>query len=323
MQESFFYTTTLEEKKRFTPDILQLNFAHLSPYKHCNILPFYSDKRILLWFTPQTTTQNMIVIPEAYLLYRACRKNQGDGLFIIEGSIDKLLVIKKGELEVAYCGYNLKEQQESLRDEYGMSDIYLITNHRADTMLQESLDTYPLWQYFYWYQAKESFKDQTLTYLNRLTLPIAALIATIIVSEYIRDSYIQNHYQKLETKYLELKKQNDPYRKTLKEFKNNAAFNNKFYHHILRYPNSIDVMAQLFNVVAFDTNNTIKHFKLSGEKVTLNIETNDAIKILDSTLQSAIFREFKIKSSRKIRKSTKEYVSYEGILKPLKDYNGE
>ena len=324
MQKSFFYTTTIEENKRFSADVLRLNFSHISPYKTFDILPLYDNNRVLLWFIPKNLTLNTaIIIPEAYLLYLECKKTDLNGIFIVQDAMDKLLVIKEGRLEAAYCGYNLQAQKEALLDEYSLENIYLLSSSKAKTLIQEAFDNYPLWQYYHWYHSNTSPKEQIIEYLNKATLPIAILIALFITSEYAKDRYIQNHYQTLQDEYVALKKQNDPYRKELKAFKKSITFNNLFYDETLRYPNSIDVMDTLFTIVSHDLNNTIKNFKLSGEKLNLTVETNDVIGILNDVLKSGYVTEFKVKSSRKIRRKNKEYVAYEGKLKTLKDRDGE
>jgi len=323
MQESFFYTTPLQEQKRFERDILYLNFAHLSPYKDFELLPFYEGNRLLLWITPSQIDSKPFVIPEAYLLYQTLQKEYGDGIFMIEDSIDKVLVIKTNRLEAAYCGYHLQEQKEVLLDEYGVENIYLISQVKAKNMLEQALTSYPIWQYYHWYHAQESIKDKALEYLNRATLPIAVVIALFIASEYAKDRYIASSYEKLQEEYKSIKKQNDPYRNERKALKESIAFNNSFYHDVLIYPNSMDVMEHLFGIVAHENNSTIKNLKLSGSKMTLNIETLEPISILNAVLKSGYFATFKIQSTRKIRKSEKEYVSYEGTLKRLKDSDGE
>lgn len=320
MQESFFYTATIEAKQRFAPEILHLNFAHLSPYKEFEILPFYEGNRVLLWFMPQSPT-TPIIIPEAYLLSLYCKEQSENALFIIEDTLDKLLVIKNGRLEAAYCGYRLQEQKESLLDEYGVEDIYLLSAAKAKELQESYLNSYR--QHYHWYYSKVSFKEKAIEYLDKATIPISIIIALFIAIEFGRDYYIQKHYEALEQEYLMLKKQNDPYREELKALKESISFNNSFYDDVLLYPNSLKVLNSMTEIISHDLNNTIKGLKLTGAKLELSLETNDPITILEETLKSRYFIEFKIKSSRKVRKTNKEYVVYEGILKKLKDVNGE
>ncbi|MBN2825429.1 MAG: hypothetical protein JXQ76_08905 [Campylobacterales bacterium] len=317
--ESFFYTTAVEEKKRFDRDILHLNFAHISPYKDFEILPYYEQKRLLLWFYPKSIEQKNVIIPQSYLLYLYAKEQDNHAIFIVEDTIDTLIVIKNGALEATYCGQGLKEQQEALLDEYGLEKLYTLNAAKARTIEYEQLQSYPIWQYYHWYQNDQSPKEMLVAYLERAVVPIAIIIAVFISSEYAKDQYIASYYENLQEEYKVIKKQNDPYRKNLKAFREEAAFSTSFYNDVLIYPSSIDVMEKLFGIVAQDGNNTIKNFKLSGSKITLNIETFNPITILNAVLKSGYFETFKVQSTRKIPKSEKEYVIYEGNLKQLKD----
>jgi len=321
--DSFFYTTTIEEKKRFERDILHLNFAHISPYKEFEILPYYDEAQLLLWFYPRSKAYKNFLIPQAYLLYLYAKAQDSNAIFIVEDELDTLLVIKNGALEATYCGQRLKEQKEVLLDEYGLENLYSLNAKKAKEIEEAQLQNYPIWQYYHWYQSESSLKESALGYLEKAVVPLAIIIAIFIASEFSKDSYINNYYENLQEEYKAVKKQNDPYRKELKALKKDVAFSNNFYNDVLIYPSSIDIMESLFGIVSQDSNNTIKHFKLSGSKLTLNVETFDPITILNAVLSSGNFESFKVQSSRKIRKSDKEYVSYQGVLKRLKDMHGE
>jgi len=322
-KQSFFYTTTVEEKKRFERDILHLNFAHISPYKEFEILPYYNGAQLLLWFYPTSKAYKNFLIPQAYLLYLYAKEQDNNAIFIIEDELDTLLVIKDGALKATYCGQGLKEQKEVLLDEYGLENLYSLNASKAKEIETTQLQNYPLWQYYHWYHSKHSLKESALGYLEKAVVPLAIVIALFIASEYAKDRYIASYYENLQEEYKAIKKQNDPYRKELKALKKDIEFTNRFYNDILIYPNSIEIMESLLAIIAQDGNNTIKHFKLSGSKLTLNIETFDPITILNAVLKSDNFKSFKIQSSRKIGKNDKEYVSYQGVLKRLKDEDGE
>ena len=321
--ESFFYATAIEEGKRFEKEILHLNFAHISPYKSFDILPFYEKGRVLLWFYPASFEPNVFVIPQTYLLYLYAKSQDSDAIFIVQESIDRMLVIKEGLLVTSYCGYNLQDQQEILLDEYGVENIYLLSASKAQALEAQSLAAYPLLSYYQWYQSQTSFKEYVLIYLERAVVPIAIVIGVFILLELARDYAVEEYYSNLQEEYKQIKKQNDPYRKELKSIKKDIAFTRDFYNDILIYPNSIDIMEKLFSIVAKDANNTIKNLQLSGDKLSVQVETFDAISILNEALKSGYFKEFKVRSSRKLRKTQKEIVYYDGVLKSLKDRDGE
>jgi len=322
-KDSFFYVASIKEQKHFGKDILRLNFAHFSPYKEFEILPFYEKQRLLLWFYPQSVSFKNFVIPQAYLLYLYAKEQDNHAIFIVEDTIDTLLVIKNGLLEATYCGFGLKMQQEALLDEYGLEKLYTLNATKAKAIEQEQLENYPIWNYYCWYQSHQSPKEILIQYLDRAVLPLAIVVGVFITSEYLKDRYIASYYENVQQEYKAIKKKNDPYRKKLKRLNEEATFTHRFYNEVLVYPNSIDVMETLFGIVAQESNSTIKHFSLSGSKATLTVETFGSITILNAVLKSGYFEGFKIQSSRKIPQNQKEYVVYEGSLKRLKDSHGE
>jgi len=322
-KDSFFYVASNKEQKRFDRDILLLNFAHFSPYKEFEILPFYENERLLLWFYPQSTSLKNFVIPQAYLLYLYAKEQDNHAVYIVEDTIDTLLVIKNGLLEATYCGFGLKMQQEALLDEYGLENLYTLNATKAKAIEQEQLENYPIWNYYRWYRNTQSPQEILIQYLDRAVLPLAIVVGVFIGSEYLKDRYIASYYENLQQEYKAIKKKNDPYRKNIKQLNEEATFTHRFYNEVLVYPNSTEVMESLFDIVAHEGNNTIKHFSLSGSKVTLTVETFESIAILNALLKSGYFEGFKIQSSRKIPQNEKEYVVYEGSLKRPKDSHGE
>jgi len=322
-KDSFFYVASNKEDKRFDRDILLLNFAHFSPYKEFDILPFYENGRLLLWFYPQSTSLKNFVIPQSYLLYLYAKEQDNHAVYIVEDTMDTLLVIKNGLLEATYCGFGLKMHQEALLDEYGLENLYTLNAAKAKAIEQEQRTIYPIWNYYRWYRNSQSPKEILVAYFDRAVVPLAIVVGVFIASEYLKDQYIASYYENLQQEYKTIKKKNDPYRNTIKQLNEEATFTHRFYNEVLVYPNAIEVMESLFGIVAQEGNNTIKHFSLSGSKVTLTVETFESIAILNAVLKSNYFEAFKIQSSRKLPQNQKEYVVYEGSLKRSKDSHGE
>lgn len=320
MQDSFFYLIDIPKENTFTKDTLLLNFAHLSPYKNSNILPFQDEDSLFLWFYQDNTTP--IFIPEAYLLYIKFKEINTNAIFIIKDkNIDKIIVIKDSILKSAFCSINISTlQKTSLLEEHSLDDIIIISNIKAKNILEESFKTYPIWNYQKWYISDISIKEKVIYYLDKSVIPLSIIITLFIALEYSKDLYIKNKYKVLEDEYLSIKKQNDSYREALKSNKKYREFNNNFYYDILLYPNILSVLSKVSSIIKEDDNNTIKYFKLSGATVTFQVETFKPVDILNASLDSDYFNKFKIVSTRKAgRRTKKELVSYEGKLKLLRE----
>jgi len=320
MQDSFFYSIDITKENSFNRDTLLLNFSHLSPYKKSKILSFQEDNSLLLWFYQDSPTP--ILIPESYLLYLKLKEINQNAIFIIQNdNINRVIVIKDNILQNSFC-INLVTSVEkfSLSQEYSIDDIIIISNSRAETILEDSFKSYPIWNYQKWYISDISIKEQVIIYMDKAVVPFSIIIAIFIAMEYSRDIYIQDRYKALENEYLSIKKENDSYREALKNNQQYIAFNNNFYYDTLLYPNILRVLSDISSIIKEDENNTIKYFKLSGATVSFNVETFKPIDILNLSLNSGYFKKFKIVSTRKAgRKSKKELVSYEGKLKLLRE----
>ncbi len=315
IENSFFYSTVVDDSIKFNRETLYLNFAHISPYLYFEIVPFYDGSNLLLWFTPKI--DKIVNIPEAYLLFLELSQKDDNAIFIIDGDIFRVIVIKDGVLKASFISYNMGElEKQSLLDEYQLENIYSLPSYRYN--IDDMLDNYSPIHYYKWYFSNQSLKDKALKYLDLSVVPISIIIAIFISFEVLKDNYIEDKYNLLKQEYLSIKKQNDKYRDDLKNQKKTKEFFEEFYYDILIYQNSFEVISQIFHIVANDENNTIKYFKLSGDSINLSVETHNAIPILNQSLKSGYFDEFKIKSSRELRRKKINEVRYEGKLKRLK-----
>jgi len=315
IEDSFFYSTIIDSSVKFNKETLYLNFAHISPYPIFEIIPFYEGSNLLLWFIPKLNKP--INIPQSYLLFLELVKKDKNAIFIIDGDTFKVIVIKDGILKASFISYSMGElEKQTLLDEYQLENIYSVPLSKYN--IDNILDNYSPINYYKWYISNQSLKDKALEYLNLAVIPTSIIIFIFISFETLKDNYIENRYNLLKEEYLSIKKENDKYRDDLKNQKHIKEFYNSFYYNILIYPNSFEVISKISQIVADDENNTIKYFKLSGDTINLSIETHNAIPILNQSLKSGYFEEFKIKSSRELRRKKINEVRYEGRLKKFK-----
>ena len=318
IEDSFFYSTRIDDSIKFNRETLYLNFAHISPYQTFEIIPFYQKSNILLWFTPKLN--KTINIPYSYLLSLELAKEDENAIFIIDDDIFKVIVIKDGVLRASFISYNMGElEKQSLLDEYQLENIYLVPKSKYD--IDTLSNNYSPIHYYKWYSSDKPLKEKFLEYLDLSVVPLSIIIAIFISFELFKDNYIKEKYNILEQEYLSVKKQNDKYRDNLRTQKEVKKFFNEFYYNILIYPNSFEVISAISNVVASDENNTIKYFKLSGDTINLSVETHNGVSILNKSLKSGYFEEFKIKSTRELRRKKINEVSFEGKLKKLQKSN--
>jgi len=314
IENSFFYSTTIDDNIKFNRQTLYLNFAHISPYQTFEIIPFYEGKNLLLWFTPKL--EKTINIPYGYLLFLELLKEDENAIFIIEDEVFKITVIKDGVLKASFVSYNMGElEKQSLLDEYQLQNIYIVSKNRYN--INTLLNNYSILNYYKWYSSEQSLKDIGLKYLDLSVVPIIIIISIFISFELLKDNYIEERYHNLEQEYLSVKKKNDNYRENLRHQKEIKEFFNGFYYDILIYPNSFKVISTICDIVAKDKDNKIKYLKLSGDTIRLSVETHNGVPILNQSLKSGYFKEFKIKSTRELRRKKINEVTFEGKLKKL------
>ncbi|MBN2895213.1 MAG: hypothetical protein JXK05_04900 [Campylobacterales bacterium] len=316
MPQSYFERVSLPSAK-LDPSMLQLNFAHLSPYPHFSILARHTSDALLLWFTPSAQPTQLLSIPESYLLYRALRAQHREGIFIYRTDPLRVLVIQQGELHTAFTAKALSAyERHALQERYRAALFDLESSAAADDA-QQLLRTLPLVELGRWYQPATPFQTTLKHHLYKLVIPTATAFLLLIAIEYAHDRYLDHRISTLETRYLALKKQNDPYRDAQNTLANSEQFISDFAAHALIYPHAFEVTAVLMDLLA-STQTTATSLTLSGGRLELHVSTEHSITLLERALQSGYFDTFKIVSKHP-SKTKGEQVHFQATLKPLKE----
>ncbi|NPA82493.1 MAG: hypothetical protein GXO31_07765 [Epsilonproteobacteria bacterium] len=92
IQESFFRKVDFQEPVKMNEEAVRLNYSNLSPFPKSSIIYKNEGKTLYIWFyKDENLSKSKIVIPEAYLIYKAFKGE--DVIVIIYFSSNSLFIL--------------------------------------------------------------------------------------------------------------------------------------------------------------------------------------------------------------------------------------
>ena len=212
MSSSYFSLIEGISDLKIEPEVMQLNFAHLSPYRDFKTIYKRSQKDLMLWFFPRCE-HKALLIPEAYLLFSAALKQSSSGIFIFHAAASKILIISEGRLLSAFTTEATGPLEKMmLQEKHGLSETFEYEEAAQARMLDAELEALNLMALYSWYQPEGNVSDLLKEKAYELILPLSTALFLLVGIEFMHDRYLENAHESLKEHYSEIKLKNDPYR---------------------------------------------------------------------------------------------------------------
>ena len=135
VEESYLRVFDKPKKVRLNRQVIDFNYADLSPFKNGDFLFYQTESKIYLWYLKHSLADSAKThIPEGYLQYRTFRNRKEAVILQPRGGAVNALVIKGGELlaQLTLRGESRREQiLQLLKREFTLQEPEMITLEEA------------------------------------------------------------------------------------------------------------------------------------------------------------------------------------------------
>ena len=179
IENSFFLYKKLDKKINLSKDIIKLNYLKESPFaeEENSITSILSEKNLFLWFHKGNQQR---YLPEALLVYRQLLKEHQNVICIIEGDIEKIILIKEQILISSFSKRKItKNDILLLKEEYGIDKVITIPAHEYDDFLEKSYKFITIYDLLNILNIQIDFKSLSTRLLMFMALPL--LISSIAI----------------------------------------------------------------------------------------------------------------------------------------------
>ncbi len=311
IRESFFRKIDFQEPVKMNEEAVRLNYSNLSPFPKSSIIYKNEGKTLYIWFyKDENLSKSKIVIPEAYLIYKAF-KNE-DAIVIVKDEFLKIVVIKDSQILSQSIKREFDEKYiKLLKKEYGIDKEIVLDKKEYEDILSNSFYSLSLFDIlkFGHFEIDKSFWSRLL---ERMALPVLVIVFFIIAIEYIEYFYIKTQIASKTKEYRELKKQNDQIRSEIRDLEEEAKkYINFSFHH--KNPFYKTELLSFAVDVAKKNDSRMVYSQFAGDKTVIVVRGTKPNKVLNDLLFSKYFKELRIEVSHKEHDGN-ETTRFEGIL---------
>ena len=314
---SFFQHFNLHANVKLSKELIDLNYARYSPFKESKHLFYFNEEDVFIWFYEEDT-KAPIVIPEAYLLYKALVEDYNDTLLVVESTPSKIFLIKDKKLLNSIGMKTLDENVlQMMMEEHQISSKIVITEAEYGELYQSSLQKISIKDLWRWNQLEIDKNTILPTIIDKIAYPVSALMIFIIFVNSLHTYTLHSSIQNKEDIYHNIKQNNDDIRSLLRKENQEAKRWNHFINEELVYP---DAMSLLYSIIdTLDEKVFIKEVSINGDKMLLKLQTDmSPILYLNKLNKLEYFSDVMIESSRKQNDGTK-LINYILTLKLLSE----
>ena len=302
IENSFFLYKKLDKKINLSQDIIRLNYLKESPFadEENSITSILSEKNLFLWFHKGKQQR---YLPEALLVYRQLLKEHQDVLCIIEGDVEKAILIKEQVLISSFSKRKIKKNDILLlKEEYGIDKVLTISAHEYDDFLKKSYKFISMHDLLNILNIQIDFKSLSTRLLMFMALPllISAIAIGLLMGSYLylleeEENSLKEEFSKNKVNTLAIK---DSVNNNQDE---NIQFNllsNEF-----RYYEKTTAISNIIKVTK-DLNMTMYYIKLHEDKVDFIVRAKKQKDIpiyVKQLFKSEYFVDVKNISSSKLR----------------------
>jgi len=318
-EETYFYTTLLPKKVKFSREILKLNYLKFSPYQETYITHILQKNLLYLWFYEKKRTQK-ILIPESYLAYKILKEKNENTLYIINDKPLKVLIIDNGKLVSTFTMDTYSELTITLSmEEFQISHKVEISQEEYSALITQSLQSLKIKELIAFNQLTLDKKTLLNNIIENFTYPFVTLVLLSMIVSYTQTLYLKTQIDELKSVYKEKKELNKDKKQALKKHNKEIKKYKKFIKKELQFIGPITLMDALYTVFKNDDTAYLTLFRLRENILEIRIQTNmNPILFLNRLNTLKYFKSVVIKNTYKPRNSMK-IVTYEIEVKKIEE----
>jgi len=302
IENSFFLYKKLDKKINLTPDIIALNYSSESPYsaKNSDISSILDNENLYLWFTKG---EKASYLPEAYILFRRLLQNYKDVICIVEGDINRVIVIKNSILIASFSKRTVSLIDKKLmKNEYKIENIITLKEQEYSNYLESSLKFLTINDLFNILNIKIDIKEffTKIVYFSALPMLISSVIITSLLAGYY--FYLDGKKELLYKEFKENQQSNKELKRAIIKNENESIL----YKELISEFKYVDKTVALSNILKItdDMNMTMHYITLSDKNINFIVKTskNSQIPIyIKKLFETNQFEDIKNLNTRKIK----------------------
>jgi hypothetical protein len=308
IEDTFFLYKELDKRLILTKDIIALNYIDESPYpsNESSTVAIINQEKLYLWFFKKTKKTHYL--PESLSFYRKIVQESSNIIVIIQGKIDKTIIIKNGFLVSSFSKLSISEEDLLLiKDEYGVSEILWLRDEEYIEVLDSSLDFIKISDLLSILDIQFDFKKNLTSFIKWLSIPflVSSIVISIILGMYSYFIEDKNHilydtYKNSQLSTIKIKNKIDKY-----------EIENKLFTKLAMEFRYVDKGLTLSKILktAKDLDMTIIYLKIYDKDAHFIVKTKDRKIIplyIKQLFQTELFEDIKNLSSQKQRDNSIE-----------------
>ncbi len=299
-EDTFFKNVEIPKNVKLTPELVKINYQHLSPFPSGDIIFYKTKKFLYLWFVKYPLLETKKVnIPEGYFIYKQF-KHQKNAIVIVRKENSVIVsVLKDGELLSQFTlssslAVNLKDRIELLKKEYSLKNPEVIEIER--NQLKTRADLKDIFAFSKFEMNKESLKS---FFIENIKVPLIIILLIVSIYDIFLLNYLQKEKEKRQAILYQLKKENAEIKNSLYKLEDESKFWNEFQKKEMKFENIYNVLTAIGKILK-EKNGKFESLNFSGNLIDLWIKTKSkSTTLIDKLVKTGYFEEVKIISSAK------------------------
>ena len=282
MQEGFFKLSTLTKNVKLSPELLQLNYAKLSPIANPAIVSYKEENSVYLWFFQKHRLHSTFCIPESFLLYRSLR-DEGDGVFVFDTTPKQVYVLKEKRLQAAFLVHGKYESANIalMQDEYDLEKVLHFDANEYSRRLEQALENLSVYDFSHFMQVKLDREYVKRFFIEKLTYPIVSLLGVYMLVSYLQGYFMEQKEQALMQEYQTLKTKNTDLKNSIRLHNKEVKQLEDFFRAEFVPVEPFTVVYDLYKVITPKDKAIVTFLSVNNNNIKIKIQTNDsAIKYL-------------------------------------------
>lgn len=302
VEDSFFLYKRLDKKITLSLEIISLNYLSDSPYppRETKITAITEKDGFYLWFNKGNSEY---YLPEALLIFRQALKKYSDAIIIVNGAIDKVIVIKNKQLVATFAKDIILEKDLFLiKDEYALTKTVVLDNEHYASFFKDSFKYLKFNDIFNILNIKLDIKSFLNKFIIFSAVPI--LITTVIIFIFIAvyATYLDNQNKELYNRY----KKSQLLTRTIKDKIERVEGLNMLFKSLSEEFKTEDKVIVISSIIRLsrELNMTIFYINSYDKNIDFIIKTEDSSQIPIFTkrlFKTKLFSNIKNVSSQKIK----------------------
>jgi len=312
IEDSFFLYKKLDKNIKPTSETISLNYTKESPYslEDTKIVSVLDYPHLYLWFYKDSSKQRFL--PEAILFFRSLVEEYKNVIFIIDGDVDKVLVIKESVLVASFAKRDIRPIDIKLiKDEYFLDEVMSIKEDEYSEFLESSLKHLQYSDLLNLLDIKIDIKAlfNRIVEWSAVPILISSILLLLTIGGY--NFYEKEKNQKLFEQHQKSKLTTTEIRRDIKRHEDLGELFTSVSEEF-KYVDKVMVLSKIMKT-AEEMNITMQYVRMYNQNVEFIIFIKDAEGVpryIKKLFDSNLFEDVKNISSQKLRdKSTKATIN--------------